>query len=160
LDGDGLPAAAVLGQFLAFALGRSRCRDHAVPPCDGQLPTMIAHLICSILVQLSGRSFVVDGRSLTRYRAVPALRTPGHRTGRRNVVMDTSTHRTASPERWQRALLRALAAELVAKQDATTGLWIVASSSKPGVCYSTDGIACGCEAWAAGDAVCQHRAAF
>jgi hypothetical protein len=69
--------------------------------------------------------------------------------------------RQASPERWQRALQRALFAGVAAKQLAGSGAWIVASASRPGVAYETDGIACTCEAaMLGGDPVCLHRAAF
>ena len=71
------------------------------------------------------------------------------------------TRRQASPERWQRALQRALFAGVEAKQLAGSGEWIVSSASRPGVAYRTDGIACDCEAaMLGGDPVCLHRAAY
>jgi hypothetical protein len=67
----------------------------------------------------------------------------------------------ASPERWQRALQRALFAGVDAKQLAGTGQWVVSSASRPGPAYRTDGIACDCEAaMLGGDPVCLHRAAY
>lgn len=69
--------------------------------------------------------------------------------------------RQATPERWQRALQRALFAGVEAKQIAGSGEWIVSSASRPGVCYRTDGIECDCEAaMLGGDPVCLHRAAY
>ena len=51
--------------------------------------------------------------------------------------MQTRTTRQASPERWQRALERALFAGAEAKQLASSGEWVVASASRPGVAYRT-----------------------
>jgi hypothetical protein len=77
------------------------------------------------------------------------------------VLPVTRTVRQASPERWQRALERALFAGVEAKQLAGTGQWIVSSASRPGLAYQTDGISCDCEAaMLGGDAVCLHRAAY
>ena len=71
------------------------------------------------------------------------------------------TNRAPSPERWQRALERALFAGVEAKQLAGTGQWIVSSASRPGLAYQTDGISCDCEAdMLGGDPVCLHRAAY
>ena len=73
----------------------------------------------------------------------------------------TRTLRHASPERWQRALQRALFAGVAAKQVAGSGEWIVSSASRPGIAYCTDGVACDCEAaMLGGDPVCLHRAAY
>jgi hypothetical protein len=69
--------------------------------------------------------------------------------------------RQATPERWQRALQRALFAGVEAKQLAGSGEWIVASASRPGIAYKTDGVSCDCEAaMLGGDPVCLHRAAY
>ena len=69
--------------------------------------------------------------------------------------------RQATPERWQRALQRALFAGVEAKQLAGSGQWIVSSASRPGIAYRTDGITCDCEAaMLGGDPVCLHRAAY
>jgi hypothetical protein len=69
--------------------------------------------------------------------------------------------RTGSPDRWRRALQRALFAGVDVKQIAGTGEWIVSSASRPGICYRTDGTSCECEAaMLSGDPVCLHRAAF
>jgi hypothetical protein len=69
--------------------------------------------------------------------------------------------RQASPKRWQRALQRALFAGVEAKQIAGSGEWIVASASRPGIAYRTNGVDCECEAaMLGGDPVCLHRAAY
>src|SRR5215217_6443223 len=75
--------------------------------------------------------------------------------------METQKIRRATLARWQRALQWALFANVVAKQLAGSGEWIVSSASRPGVAYSTDGISCDCEAaMLGGDPVCLHRAAY
>ena len=76
-------------------------------------------------------------------------------------TVETRTQRQATPERWQRALKRALFAGVKAKQLAGSGEWIVSSASRPGIAYQTDGITCDCEAAMLGDdPVCLHRAAY
>ena len=75
--------------------------------------------------------------------------------------MQTRKQRQATPERWQRALQRALFASVEAKQLGGSGEWIVSSASRPGIAYRTDGITCDCEAtMLGGDPVCLHRAAY
>ena len=75
--------------------------------------------------------------------------------------METRKVRQATPERWQRALQRALFASVEAKQLAGSGEWIVSSASRPGIAYRTDGVTCDCEAaMLGGDPVCLHRAAY
>jgi hypothetical protein len=76
-------------------------------------------------------------------------------------VSPVGRRKQASPERWQRALERALFAGVEAKQLAGSGEWIVSSGSRPGLAYRTDGITCDCEAAMLGsDPVCLHRAAY
>jgi hypothetical protein len=76
-------------------------------------------------------------------------------------AVETRTQRQATPERWQRALQRALFARVEAKQLAGSGEWIVGSASRPGIAYRTDGVSCDCEAaMLGGDPVCLHRAAY
>ena len=71
--------------------------------------------------------------------------------------MQTRKNRTATPERWQRALF----AGVEAKQLAGSGEWIVSSASRPGIAYRTDGVSCDCEAaMLGGDPICLHRAAY
>lgn len=67
--------------------------------------------------------------------------------------------RTESPERWRRALARAIDAGLEVFVVADTGERMVTSASKLDQLHRTDGRACTCEAALAGDPVCQHRAA-
>jgi hypothetical protein len=75
--------------------------------------------------------------------------------------METRKGRQATPERWQRALQRAIFAGVEAKQLAGSGEWVVSSASRPGLAYCTDGITCDCEAaMLGGDPVCLHRAAY
>jgi hypothetical protein len=50
--------------------------------------------------------------------------------------------RAATPERWQRALKRALLAGVTVRQLNTSGEWIVTSASDPTVAYTTDGRSC------------------
>jgi hypothetical protein len=66
--------------------------------------------------------------------------------------------RVATPERWAKALERAIASGIEPLQIAGTGEWVVTSASKLGTVYRTDGINCECEAAVHGDEVCQHRA--
>lgn len=68
--------------------------------------------------------------------------------------------RVATPERWQKALARAIENGVQAFQVANSGAWVVTSKSSPGTVYETDGIECGCQAWLNGDPVCMHRAAY
>ena len=76
-------------------------------------------------------------------------------------VSPVGQQRQASPERWLRALQRALFAGVEAKQLAGSGEWIVCSASRPGIAYRTDGFSCDCEAaMLGGDLVCLHRAAY
>ena len=66
--------------------------------------------------------------------------------------------RTASAERWEKALARALANGLEVFQVADTGERMVTSASQLDTLHRTDGDSCTCAAGLAGDAVCQHRA--
>ena len=66
--------------------------------------------------------------------------------------------RAESPERWQKALGRAMAAGLEVFRVADTGELMVTSASKLDTLHRTDGRACTCEAALAGDPTCQHRA--
>ena len=65
-----------------------------------------------------------------------------------------------TPERWQTALQRALAAGVAVYQEDSTRMLVVTSATKPGVVYVTDGQTCICPAGVAGDPVCLHRAAY
>jgi hypothetical protein len=73
----------------------------------------------------------------------------------------TSRRRQATPERWQRALERAMMAGVQVRQLQGSGQWIVTSASDPGAAYETDGTTCTCPgAQLGGDPVCLHRAAY
>ncbi len=64
----------------------------------------------------------------------------------------------ATPDRWEKALARAVAAGLEVFRVADTGEVMVSSASKLDTLHRTDGQRCSCEAALAGDPVCQHRA--
>jgi hypothetical protein len=67
----------------------------------------------------------------------------------------TKTQRHATPERWQRALQRAMLAGVQVRQLQGSGEWMVTSASDPGAAYETDGIQCSCPAaMLGGDPVC------
>lgn len=67
--------------------------------------------------------------------------------------------RAESPERWRKALERAIENGLEVFTVADTGERFVTSASKLDVLHRTDGHTCTCEAALAGDPICQHRAA-
>ena len=75
------------------------------------------------------------------------------------MVQQQTTRRPESPARWTAALARAIAAGVEPLQVAGTGEWVVTSATRLMTVYETDGDSCTCEAAAAGDAVCMHRAA-
>ncbi len=71
--------------------------------------------------------------------------------------------RTATPERWQAALVRALEEGVQVRQLAGCGAWIATSGHDAGVAYQvavSGGVAhgCDCPAGEHGDPVCKHRA--
>jgi len=70
----------------------------------------------------------------------------------------TITQRTETPERWARALDRALDAGLEVFRVADTGERFVTSASQLDTLHRCDGEVCTCVAAVAGDPVCQHRA--
>ena len=63
-----------------------------------------------------------------------------------------------TPDRWRRALERAIAAGLEVFVVADTGERMVTSASKADRLHRSDGYRCTCEAALAGDPVCRHRA--
>ena len=75
------------------------------------------------------------------------------------VASAPTRQRVAGPERWAKALERAVAAGVEPLQIAGSGEWVCTSASRLNVVYRTDGVACECEAAFAGDPVCCHRAA-
>ncbi len=68
--------------------------------------------------------------------------------------------RPTTPERWQAALKRALAAGVEVRQLAGSGAWVAGSATDPRAAYVVSGQACECRAAAEGDPVCVHRAAY
>ncbi|MDP9359574.1 MAG: hypothetical protein M3R02_30660 [Chloroflexota bacterium] len=68
--------------------------------------------------------------------------------------------RRATPQRWQAALRRALAAGVEVRQLAGSGAWVASSATDPRAAYVVSGQSCECRAAAEGDPVCLHRAAF
>lgn len=67
--------------------------------------------------------------------------------------------REESPERWQKALDRAIDQGLEVFQISDTGERLVTSASRLDTVHRTDGYTCTCEAAMLGaDPVCQHRA--
>lgn len=78
-----------------------------------------------------------------------------------NTALTTRTRRQATPERWQRALERAMFAGVQVRQLQGSGQWIVTSASDPDAAYETDGVSCTCPAaMLGGDPICLHRAAY
>ena len=81
------------------------------------------------------------------------------------TATDTRRQRTATPERWQAALRRAIADGVQVRQIGSTGQWVATSATDKAMAYlieATNGIAhgCGCKAGEFDDPVCCHRAAF
>jgi hypothetical protein len=73
--------------------------------------------------------------------------------------------RVATPDRWQKALQRALDGQVQVRQLAGSGAWIATSATDPATAYEieiTGEIAHGCSCLAGlnSDPVCCHRAAF
>lgn len=67
--------------------------------------------------------------------------------------------RPASPERWQKALDRAIAQGVTVRQLAC-GVWTATSGTNPTAAYAVTLFDCECRAAAEGDPVCKHRAAL
>ena len=74
--------------------------------------------------------------------------------------MQATTVRPETPERWERALARALAAGIDALEVGGSDSWAVESGSVAGLVYLVDaaGRTCGCPAQMVGDPICKHRA--
>lgn len=71
--------------------------------------------------------------------------------------------RTATPERWQAALQRAIDAGVQVRQVRTTGQWVATSASDAAAAHEiavVGGVAraCSCPAGEHGDEICLHRA--
>jgi len=77
----------------------------------------------------------------------------------------TQRRRAATPDRWQKALARAIAGRVRVAQLGTTGQWIATSGSAALGAYELDVVGnvargCACPAGEHGDPVCLHRAAY
>src|SRR5688572_20554079 len=77
--------------------------------------------------------------------------------------MAQAAGRQASPERWAKAIQRALDEGVEVRQILSTGQWIATSGTRAGCAYVlevTGEVAHGCDCLAGlnGDAVCKHRA--
>lgn len=75
------------------------------------------------------------------------------------------TSRQATPERWQKALARAIDEKVEVRQLADSGAWVATSGTDATVAYLievTGDVAhgCACQAGQHGDPVCKHRAMF
>jgi hypothetical protein len=64
-----------------------------------------------------------------------------------------------SPQRWERALARAISDGLDVLVCAATGEAFVESGSRPGTLYAVSAEGCSCQA-GAHDQICKHRAAY
>lgn len=76
----------------------------------------------------------------------------------------TAATLTESPDRWQRASLRAINQDIQVTQG-PSGQWWASSGTRRNVRYMLDvqgniAVKCGCPAGRNDDAVCKHRAAF
>src|SRR5829696_3446475 len=79
------------------------------------------------------------------------------------AVSPVGRNRQASPERWQRALARALADHVTVRQVNANGMWVATSGTDAAMAYLlevTGGIvhSCTCPAGQFNDPVCKHRA--
>jgi hypothetical protein len=73
--------------------------------------------------------------------------------------------RQASPERWQRAVERAVAEHIEVRQINSNGMWTASSGTDPKVAYVLEIVAgvvrsCSCPAGAYGDPCCKHAARY
>lgn len=81
------------------------------------------------------------------------------------MAQAAGTGRKASPERWAKAVQRAIDEDVRVVQVSSSGQWVATSGSKSGVAYTlsvTGDIAHGCDCLAGlnNDPVCKHRAAY
>lgn len=73
--------------------------------------------------------------------------------------------RVATPERWQRALERALSEGIEVRQVNSSGMWVANSGTHAGVAYMLEIVggvvrSCSCPAGEFGDPVCKHAARY
>src|SRR4051794_28641296 len=85
----------------------------------------------------------------------------GASTEEEPVAMGTTItrQRVETPERWEKALQRALDGGVEIFRIAGTGEMVATSATKLDTVYRVDGHQCECEAALAGDPICTHRAA-
>ena len=81
------------------------------------------------------------------------------------MATQTRRTRTATPERWQKALGRAIDGNVRVAQLESTGQWIATSATDPSSAYELEvvrgsAVGCTCTAGQYGDPVCCHRAAY
>ena len=75
------------------------------------------------------------------------------------------TARTASPERWARAVTRAVAEGVQVRQINASGAWVATSGTQANVAYLLEIVggvvrSCSCPAGEFGDPCCKHAARF
>ena len=75
------------------------------------------------------------------------------------------TTRTASPERWARAVTRAVAEGVQVRQINASGAWVATSGTQANVAYLLEIVggvvrSCSCPAGEFGDPCCKHAARF
>ena len=75
------------------------------------------------------------------------------------------TARTASPERWARAVTRAVAEGVQVRQINASGAWVATSGTQVNVAYLLEIVggvvrSCSCPAGEFGDPCCKHAAAY
>ena len=79
--------------------------------------------------------------------------------------MQTRRNRQASPERWARAVRRAIAENIEVRQLNATGMWTASSGSDTKLAYVLEIVAgvvrsCSCPAGEFGDPCCKHAARY
>src|SRR5829696_6541706 len=79
------------------------------------------------------------------------------------AVSPVGRNRQASPERWQRALARALADHVTVRQVNANGMWVATSGTDTAMAYLLEVTgsvvhSCTCPAGQFNDPVCKHRA--
>lgn len=76
------------------------------------------------------------------------------------MVTAINRHRAESPERWAKALQRAIEHGVEVFVSAVDGQRFATSATQLDTLYPVDAYSCACPAALAGDPVCQHRAAL
>ena len=81
------------------------------------------------------------------------------------MQMQTRRNRQASPERWQKAVQRAIDEHIEVRQVNANGMWTASSGSDPKLAYVLEVVAgvvrsCSCPAGEFGDPCCKHAAHY